>query len=318
MVTCVSSFVAVEGTREGDEEDCMVALEIGEWLSRATLDIVGEGAMGQKFDALHNPSTELNLTYRKAFKPLTQAKILAMARLFMPSWLVWLRPVKTNEDIDAATRFLRNTAHALLQSKVAESEYQHSNSTGDKDIISILLRSGSFTADALTDQILTFLVAGQETSTASATWTLYALCKNQDMQSRLREEIRANITSPEDNANAIRAECIDRLPYLRAVCNETLRLYPPIGITLRETVKDTTILGTMIPRGTSIALCPSAINTSTALWAEDAGEFKPERWLGPEGVNGGAVSNFAFLTFLHGKLSFLLHNCLQTGRWRIT
>ena len=76
---------------------------------------------------------------------------------------------------------------------------------------------------------------------------------------------------------------------------------------MRVADRDTTIQNEHIPKGTTIILCPSAINTSTALWGEDAMEFKPERWLnvsdGKANSRGGADSNYSFLTFLHGPRS---------------
>lgn len=75
-------------------------------------------------------------------------------------------------------------------------------------------------------------------------------------------------------------------------------------LTLREADTDTTISGHFVPKGTTVVICPWAINTSKALWGDDAREFNPERWLGPGKANtGGAESNYAVTTFLHGPRS---------------
>lgn len=93
---------------------------------------------------------------------------------------------------------------------------------------------------------------------------------------------------------------------LNAVCNETLRLYPTIPITIRECVNATTILDQYVPKGTQLVLAPWAINRSPTLWGSTASDFVPERWINLDGKpnkNGGARSNYAQLTFLHGPRS---------------
>jgi cytochrome P450 len=99
------------------------------------------------------------------------------------------------------------------------------------------------------------------------------------------------------------AAILESLPMLNAVCNETLRLYPTVPITVRESVNPTTVLDQYIPVGTQIILAPWAINRSPQLWGPTANDFVPERWINLDGKpnnNGGARSNYAQLTFLHG------------------
>ena len=94
------------------------------------------------------------------------------------------------------------------------------------------------------------------------------------------------------------------MPFLTAVCNETLRLYPPAPATARRAVVPTTIGGVQIPQGTTATIAPWAINRSRALWGTNADQFNPDRWLdGPNAATGGATSPYAFLTFLHGPRS---------------
>jgi cytochrome P450 len=94
------------------------------------------------------------------------------------------------------------------------------------------------------------------------------------------------------------------MPFLTAVCNETLRLYPPAPSTVRHAVVPTTLGGVHISKGTIATIPAWAINRSRALWGANAAEFVPDRWLeGPNAGTGGAESPYAFLTFLHGPRS---------------
>lgn len=278
------------------------AIEIGDWTSRSTLDIIGSAGMGHDFGAIKDPKTELNSTYRTVFQPNRQAAMLGLLSLFIPFWLVRSIPVARNQEIPAAVQVIRRICRQLIEGKKKTLESKDKES--GNDIISVALSSGAFTEDNLIDQMMTFLAAGHETTATAMIWAVYALCQNPHHQVRLREEIRSNLPSIEDPSAHITAEMLDRLPFLHAVCNEVLRLYPPVTLTLREANRNTTICGQYVPKGTKIILCPGAVNTSKALWGADAMEFKPERWMAPGNANsGGATSNYALLTFLHGPRS---------------
>lgn len=275
-----------------------VEAEIGGWASRAALDIIGRGGMGQDFRSLADPNTELNKTYRKVFSPSRQAQILGLLQFFIPVWILENLPIKRNEDIMAASKIARDTSRQLIDQKkrrLADKEKI------DRDIISIALESGQFGEEKLIDNMMTFLAAGHETTASSLTWAAYLLSKHPDVQTRLRMEVHEHIGSL---SNEVNDTVIDGMPYLHAVCQEVLRVYAPVPVTLREAVQDTTVLGYPIPKGTTIMLSPWAVNNSKDLWGPDAEEFNPDRWMEPGQANsGGATSNYAFLTFLHGPRS---------------
>lgn len=136
------------------------------------------------------------------------------------------------------------------------------------------------------------------------TWAIYLLCQHPEIQSRLRAEIHAKLPSIRDSQVQIKPSEVENCHYLQAVCNEILRVWSPVALTMRVAANDSSINGQFIPKDTMIILAPWAINLSPALWGEDAAEFKPERWLAEGQANkGGADSNYSFLTFLHGPRS---------------
>lgn len=129
------------------------------------------------------------------------------------------------------------------------------------------------------------------------------------MQVRLRAEIHESIPDPKalSDSNFDIASLLESLPYLNAVCNETLRLFPTIPISARIAVRDTSINGYFIPKGTLSFVVPWATNRDPKLWGDDSEKFRPDRWLdadtGRANYIGGADSNYSFLTFLHGPRS---------------
>lgn len=280
----------------GMENDDAV-LEVGDWASRATLDIIGVAGLGQDFGAIRDPGTVLNKTYRTVFKPSRQAALLGLLNLFLPGWFVSNLPVKRNGEIEAAAAVIRSTCRQLIRSKKEKLEKRELT---DVDILSVALESGGFSEENLVDQLMTFLAAGHETTATAMTWAVYMLCLNPDVQTRLRAEVRGNLPSL-DSTESVTSQQIDNMPYLQAVCSEVLRYYPPVPLTLRDAGVDTQIMGHIIPKGTRVLLIPWAVNKSEELWGADARKFNPDRWL--NNPNGGANSNYSLLTFLHGPRS---------------
>jgi len=146
-------------------------------------------------------------------------------------------------------------------------------------------------------------IRSHETTSSALTWAVYLLSTHPDWQQQLREEIREHLPSMSSGEIPSDAE-IEALPILNAVCNETLRLYPTVPLTIRQSTRATHIGTQPIPKGTRVHLVPWAINRSRDLWGEDSEKFLPGRWLQPGTANtGGAKSNYAQITFLHGPRS---------------
>jgi cytochrome P450 len=137
------------------------------------------------------------------------------------------------------------------------------------DALSMLLASrdedtGEGLSDAqVRDEVMTLFVAGHETTANALTWTWYLLAKHPRVRERLREELRADPQSP----------------YLDAVLNEVLRLYPPAWILGRDAVREVEIDGWRIRKGATVFVSQLVIHRSARYFDEPLA-FKPERWLG--------------------------------------
>ena len=286
-------------------------VNITEWVTRATLDIIGVAGMGFNIGAIHNPDNPVSNAYRSVFEPSHRPSRMAMLRSFILVRLSRYVPIKRRDAMASASKQLKGIARELIQKKAMN--VGKDGKVPSADIISVAMNSGLFDEEGLANQSLTFLAAGHETTATSMSWAILALCQNSEVQQRLRNEVQSSLPSPygSEERESITAEQIDSLPYLQAVCNEILRFYPPAGMTRRIATRTTTILDQVIPKDTEIVISMRAINHSKALWGSDATEFNPERWIGPGRANsGGASNNFANMTFLHGKFQ----DCSFLGR----
>lgn len=283
-----------QGERSDTLSDKSVVVEVNSWASKATLSIIEEAAMGIDTKAIEDPNEPLALTYRVLMNPDWTGPVIGLLALWLPGWLVWNIPTAFNRAIIRNANIIRDICYA--QANRVDSP-QEDNNLLDSTIIATAVKSKQFSIPEIIEQMKTFLVEGHETTAAAMTLAVYMLTQHPDMQKRLREEINTSLNTDQP----ISAADIDSLSYLHAFTSEVLRLYPPVPATVREAVRDTSIMSTPIPKGTIIMLMPWAINTAKKAWGPDAQDFKPDRWL--NSANGGAESNYSTLTFLHGPRS---------------
>uniref|UniRef100_A0A0E0MTE3 Cytochrome P450 71A1 n=1 Tax=Oryza rufipogon TaxID=4529 RepID=A0A0E0MTE3_ORYRU len=124
--------------------------------------------------------------------------------------------------------------------------------------------------------ILDMFAAGTDTTMTVIEWAMAELITHPDAMRNAQDEIKAvvGITSH------ITEDHLDRLPYLKAVLKETLRLHPPLPLLVpHEPSSDTKILGYSIPARTRIVINAWTIGRDQATWGEHAEEFIPERFL---------------------------------------
>ena len=114
------------------------------------------------------------------------------------------------------------------------------------------------------DEVMTLFVAGHETTANALTWAWYLLAKNPASAARLRQELRAGNESP----------------YIDAVLNETLRLYPPAWILGRDALRDVDAGGWHLRKGATVLMSQLVMHRSSKYF-DDPESFKPERWLDP-------------------------------------
>jgi cytochrome P450 len=145
------------------------------------------------------------------------------------------------------------------------------------DILSLLLSARdeageAMTDDELHDELMTLLTAGHETTASALTWALYWIHYLPEVQQRLLQELET-VDSQADLME------IARLPYLSAVCSETLRIYPIApGTFIRVLQSPMEIAGYQFPAGTALMPSIYLIHQREDIYPEPKC-FKPERFL---------------------------------------
>ena len=99
-------------------------------------------------------------------------------------------------------------------------------------------------------QVVTFMLAGHETTSVALAWTLYELAKNPLIQAKVRAEINAVLREGKE----LTWDTVEELKYLENGIKESLRLHPPAQLTGRTPVSDEVVGGYLIPKGADILL----------------------------------------------------------------
>jgi cytochrome P450 len=122
------------------------------------------------------------------------------------------------------------------------------------------------------DNAMTFFVAGHETTANALTWALYLLSRDPQAQAWAHDEARDAW-----DAGGSPDEVLARLPYLRMVWEETLRLYPPVPRIDRQAVEDDELCGHRIRKGEMVTIWPWVLHRHRTLWKEPE-LFNPENF----------------------------------------
>jgi cytochrome P450 len=173
--------------------------------------------------------------------------------------------------------FLRNRQKVdqLIYAEIAERRQDKDENR--IDILSLLMSAkdedgNSMTDQELRDELITLLFAGYETTATAMAWGLYWIHKHPEVKEKLLQELHTLGDTPDPMS-------IFRLPYLTAVCNETLRIYPVAMLTFPRVVQEPVeLLGYSLEPGTVLMGCMYLIHQRQDLYPEPK-QFKPERFL---------------------------------------
>jgi cytochrome P450 len=197
----------------------------------------------------------------------------------LPYWRYVRLPADRRTDAAVAR------ARALILDRYAEAKRRMADGAEPTDFLTALAKADLDGEDPLDDSdvvgnVLTMIVAGEDTTAAAAAWVMHYLAAHPDIQRRVRAEA-ADVLGP--HGAIADASALTRLRYAEAVVNESIRLRSPAPYLVIEPVADTTVAdGTTelrIGRGTPIFVLLNYGSDSDAGRYPDPASFRPDRWL---------------------------------------
>ncbi|KAF8807043.1 cytochrome P450 [Phlegmacium glaucopus] len=288
-------------------------IEVLSWLTRTALELIGQSGLGYSFDPLtedatHHPySTAARLYVPTLYKMIfsimyLQSTCLKIGTPQFRRFIMNILPWKTLHELRDIVHVLHRTSVEIFEANkkaLAEGDEVDTRQIGQgKDIMNILMRANmsvseedKLSKEELLAQVSTLTFAAMDTTSGALARILHLLAAHQDVQSKLRQEI---VDARSRRGNLAYDELV-ALPYLDAVCRETMRICPPLSYVMRVTNRDvvlplsTPIKGldgrkiteVLIPNNTSVVVGILAANRNPEIWGSDSYEWKPERWLTP-------------------------------------
>jgi cytochrome P450 len=200
-------------------------------------------------------------------------------------------PTPGNLRFRRAVRELDLLVYRIIQDRRATGE-------DPGDLLSMLLRAqdenGSGMTDRqLRDEVLTLLLAGHDTTALALSWAWYLLARNPEAEARLWAELDEVL----DGRPPTVAD-VPRLRYAEAVISESMRLYPPAWTMGRKALRDTTVGGYPVRRGTTLLMSQWVIHRDPRFF-EEPDRFQPERWV--DGTLARKLPRFAYFPFGGGQ-----------------
>ncbi|KAI0721447.1 cytochrome P450 [Fomitopsis betulina] len=294
-------------------KDGQCEIDMLDWMGRTALELIGQATLGWSFDPLVENTVDNNLgTAVKSIIP--NAPKLRLFRVIVPfvhklgppafrrrmidfipsAGLKRMRDI--SDEIQSHARHIYETKKRAMR----EGDAVVTQQIGEgKDIMSKLMQANMsaneedrLPEEELLGQMATFIFGGVDTTSNALARILDLLSKHQDIQHKLRAELLEAI---DEHGPELPHDVLTELPYLDAVCRETLRLHPPVPHLPRKVREDivmplsqpirgldgTLISEIAVPEGTIILIGILASNRNPQVWGPDAEEWKPERWLSP-------------------------------------
>jgi cytochrome P450 len=328
--------------------DGPLEVEMVSWMSRTALELIGQTGLGFSFDSL--TEDEATHPYAKAVKGFIPAvHKLRFIFPFVPSlyqlgsatfrrFVVDAIPWKALHEARDLVDLMARTSWEIYEEKkkaLADGDEALITKVGQgKDIMSILMRANmsaskeeSLTEVELLGQMTTLIFAAMDTTSNALSRILHLLATHLEVQDRLRREIAE---ARENNGGEdVSYDKLVLLPYLDAICRETLRLHPSVTSVQRTAMQDVVLPLSSpvkgldgkelheihVPKGTNITISILAANRNPDIWGPDAEEWKPDRWLAPlpeSVINAHLPGIYShLLTFIGGSRACIGFNFSQ-------
>ncbi|WP_243761408.1 cytochrome P450 [Streptomyces sp. YIM 98790] len=253
-------------------------------MTRLTLETIGRTGFGYRFDSFERREPHPFVTAMVG--ALEHAQRRAVTAPVAGPLIARIAGARNAADV----RLLNETVDAVIRERTARGRGRGpgaAGGAGPADLLGLMLGSthpetGERLAPAnIRNQVITFLVAGHETTSGALSFALYFLARHPAVLARAQDEVdRVWGTGPAEP----RYEQVPRLRYVRRVLDESLRLWPTAPGFIRAAREDTLLAGThpMRKGAWAVVLVP-ALHRDPSVWGPDPESFDPDRFL-PERV----------------------------------
>ncbi|GJN17420.1 hypothetical protein PR202_gb04483 [Eleusine coracana subsp. coracana] len=255
-------------------------LDVQDVLERFAFDSICRVAFGADPACLAATDDERSAEFMRAFDDVEDG---IMARFTSPVKSLWRVKRLLNLEPERRLREALNTVHGYADRIVRQRREK-----GDDDFLSRFLDAGEHSDEALRDVVTNFLLAGRDTTSAALTWFFWLVSTRPDVEEKIVREIRAvrgASTQGDTTRETFSFDELREMPYIHAAITESMRLYPPVYMDSQCCKQDDFLPdGTFVGKGWTTTYSAYAMGRVEDIWGEDCEEFRPERWLGEDGM----------------------------------
>lgn len=249
-------------------------------LNRFTLYAIGKVAFGLELDVIDNPESKINEDIRQCLKGVERQSVKPQDAI---------KPFHAESTFRESVReSVRNLRHIGEECITDRLQTLHSGSEEHtrlpKDMLTYILQmfndedGGDIKIDEMVDQLITFFIAGQETTGNLLSFTVMLLSTHPEVLHRLRTEVDAVIGDKE----AVEYEDICKMEYCMLVLKEALRMFPPAHSTLRRTAYELECCGYKIPANSNVIVSTYVMGRMEEYF-ENPLQFDPTRFSNTDG-----------------------------------
>ncbi|PON59995.1 Cytochrome P450, E-class, group IV [Trema orientale] len=279
-------------------------IDIQDLLMKSTLETVFKIILGLEMDSMCGTDEEAT-RFSNAFD---EASAITLYRYVDAFWKIKrFLNIGSEAVLRKNIRLVDEFVYKVIKTKI---EGLHTSQNDDLpikkgDIVTRLIELGEKDTKDLKDMVLSFIIAGKDTTATTLSWFLYMLCKHPSIQEKVAQEVREATKLKEDSsveelAASLTEEALDKMQYLLAALTETLRLYPAVPVDWKLCFSDDTLPdGFSVRKWDTVSYQPYAMGRMESLWGDNAEEFRPERWLDENGLFR-PESPFKFTAFQAG------------------
>ncbi|CAL5357412.1 unnamed protein product [Camellia sinensis] len=179
--------------------------------------------------------------------------------------------IGSEKQLRISANKVREFAKEIVKEK--KQELGEKSSLESVDLLSRFLSSGHSDENFVTDIVISFILAGRDTTSAALTWFFWLISSHPDVENEILKEIN-------EKSEATTFEEVKGMVYTHASLSESMRLYPSVPVDGKQAADDDVLPdGTVIKKGMRVSYHPYAMGRSEKLWGSNWAEFRPERWL---------------------------------------
>ncbi|XP_030765600.1 probable cytochrome P450 6a14 isoform X1 [Sitophilus oryzae] len=282
-------------------------VEIKGIIARFTTDVIGSCGFGIECNSIEDETSEFFVKGQEIFRK-TSTEISFFKKLLLILGLVqrampmdfsgienfFRKVIKATVTYREENKVIRKDfIHLMIQlkNKGAITEFTNEND----DIYKKTVKGDGISFEDLVGEVLLFFSAGYETSSTTMSFALLELTQHQDIQDKLREEIREVL---QRHNGKMSYDALQEMIYCESVIKETLRMYPPLAILPRTCTKNYKIPNSdvVIEKGTSLKIPVWGIHNDPDYFPNPT-EFNPDRF-SPE--NKHKINPYTYIPFGDG------------------